>query len=213
MNFEFAHFFFRNALCIYVCNTRNINYLLKTDIHANVIYFPPIGQITKSNNSSSINSTMSKSVVTKKTDILVYGNILPEFSHRNTSVVHLLEYCSKQHYKMILRSDLFDDEKDLLLSECAIVVHIPSHSNLNAFPWAKCGELMLKKVFFIVEENEEMFIRGLDKIVAFHKKNDLADLTNKIEFYMNNVAEREKIIDKCFDYFNFMLQDTLIANR
>ena len=204
-NIEFSQFFFKHAREIHVCNTRNISYLLKNDIHTNVIYFPPI--------CNNIKDKPKCADSQKTTDILVYGNILPDFSHRNIAIVHLLEYCSKQHYKMILRSDLFDDEKDLLLSECAIVVHIPSHSNLNAFPWAKCGELMLKKVFFIVEENEEMFIRGLDKIVVFYKKNDLADLTNKIEFYMNNVAEREKIIDKCFDYFNFMLQDTLIANR
>ena len=40
---EFSKLFFSNAKDIFLCNTRNINYLLKHNIYDNITYFPPIG--------------------------------------------------------------------------------------------------------------------------------------------------------------------------
>ena len=75
------------------------------------------------------------------------------------------------------------------------------------FPWAKVSELILSKVFFIIEENEEMYIQGLDKICAFYKKNDRVDFENKIKYYINNESERINITTRCYKNFkaNFNL--------
>ena len=43
---------------------------------------------------------------------------------------------------------------------------------------------MLKKVFFIIEENEEMYIQGLDNICVYYKRSNLTDLQEKIEHYI-----------------------------
>ena len=59
---------------------------------------------------------------------------------------------------------------------------------------------MLKKVFFIIEENDDMYIQGLDNICVYYKRSNLKDLQEKIEYYINNSSERETITNKCFNY-------------
>jgi spore maturation protein CgeB len=59
---------------------------------------------------------------------------------------------------------------------------------------------MCKKVFFIIEENEEMYRLKLDKIVVYYKINDFNDLKEKIIYYLNNEDKREEVIDNCYSY-------------
>ena len=59
---------------------------------------------------------------------------------------------------------------------------------------------MNQKVFFIIEENEEMYIQGLDKLCVFYNRNDMKDLQEKIDKYLNNKLERDIIVDKCYKY-------------
>ena len=63
---------------------------------------------------------------------------------------------------IIVKSCIFETELNELLEKTKIVLHIPSHPNLHTFPWAKCSELMYKRIFFIIEENEEMYIQKLE---------------------------------------------------
>lgn len=211
-NIEFASLFFKNAKQVYLCNTRNINYLLKNNVYGNITYFPPLGYSTINNiypiiqdtpiNNNRNNNTNKKTNKNnrKQYDILFYGNVLDEFSYRNKFINILNELGETKKYNISIKDDLFDDEKNTMIVNTKIVIHIPSHSKLHSFPWAKCAELMAKKVFFIIEENEEMYIQGLDKIVAFYKRDDTSDFVSQIEYYLNNEKERTFTVEQCFNY-------------
>ena len=71
-----------------------------------------------------------------------------------------------------------------------VIIYVPSYEKLRTFPWAKTCELMLNKIFFIVEENDEMYHKNLDSIVVFYKHGDIKDLEEKIKYYLNNSDER-----------------------
>ena len=206
-NIEFASLFFKNASQTYLCDTKNINYLLMNNIYNNISYFPPI---TYSEINKIIPLIQKKE---KQIDILFYGNIFKNFSHRNNIIEKITELTKTNNYNFVLRKDLFGDEKNDILSDTKIVIHIPSHKNLHSFPWAKCGELMAKKVFFIIEENEEMYIQGLDKFVVFYKKNDVNDIINKIDYYLKNINNCNDIINNCFDYISkkFNMDNNLLC--
>ena len=66
--------------------------------------------------------------------------------------------------------------------------------------WAKIVELMCKKIFFIIEENEEIYNRNLQNIVCMSERNNINDIINKINFYKNNEIERNKYIEKSYIY-------------
>ena len=97
------------------------------------------------------------------------------------------------------------------MNNTKIVIHIPSLSNLKHFPWGKAAELMYNKIFFIIEENEDMYHIKAENVVAFNKTNLIEDLKNKIIYYINNDEERNKIIDKCYNYIknNFNMDKLL----
>ena len=59
---------------------------------------------------------------------------------------------------------------------------------------------MAKKVFFIIEENEEIFIKKLENIICISKRNNFNELLNKIIFYLKNENKRNEYIEKSF-YF------------
>tara|TARA_Y100000389_G_C17453032_1_gene516124 strand:- start:1586 stop:2884 length:1299 start_codon:yes stop_codon:yes gene_type:complete len=193
-NQDFAVLFFKNAYKILLSNTKNINYLYKHNIYNNIIYFPPIGY----------SEIIKKNLIENKhenIDILFYGNINNSFYYRNNIIEEVEHFSKAKKYNFISVSDLHDDEKDKILINTKIVIHIPSHAKLHGFPWAKTTELMNKKVFFIIEENEEMYIQGLDKLCVFYNRNDINDLQQKIDYYLSNKLERDIIVNKCYDYF------------
>ena len=208
IDLEFAKLFFGNTKQLFLCNTRNINYLLKHNIYNNITYFPPIGY-----SKLTINKYKIRHDPNKINDILFYGNIL-NFIYRKDIINDIQNICKENKYKFIIREDLYDEnEKKDILAKTKIVIHIPSHKNLHSFPWAKVSELILSKVFFIIEENEEMYIKGLDKLCAFYKRNDRVDLENKIKYYINNESERINITTKCYKYFTFNYNIDTILNK
>jgi len=198
-NTEISIKFIKNANKIMLCNTRNINYLIENDIKNNIIYFPPYGysEIFKINNKL------------KKIDLLIYGNILDTFTHRNIYLEKINIFSKKNNINCVIRDNLFGEEKNLILDETKIVIHIPSHEKLHSMPWAKINELMAKKVFFIIEENEELHIKNLNNIIISYKNYD--DLKNKIKFYLENEDERNIICEKCYKYIvkNFDIEKLL----
>tara|TARA_B110000967_G_C18887249_1_gene564844 strand:+ start:284 stop:3280 length:2997 start_codon:yes stop_codon:yes gene_type:complete len=194
-NLEFATLFFKNAQNIFLCNTKNINYLYKNNIYNNITYFPPLGY-------SNILKNTIKNQENQTTDILFYGNIIDDFYYRKSIINKINKFSKKEKYRFIVKTDLYmEEQKNKMLQDTKIVIHIPSHENLHSFPWAKVCELILKKVFFIIEENEEMYIQGLDKLCVFYKRNDAEDLKNKIHYYIDNPEERDNVVNKCYTYF------------
>ena len=95
---------------------------------------------------------------------------------------------------------LFGEEKNKKLADTKIVIHIPSIDGIETFPWSKTAELMCKKIFFIIEYNNEVFRHGLEDIVACYDPSISNDLTNKIKYYLEHENEREKHIEKCHNY-------------
>ena len=191
---KFSVTFFKNAHKIILCNTRNISYLLKNDIHDNIMYFPSIGYSIINNNMPLIKSNL------QDIDILFYGNISDSFQHRIDTIEKISDFSKLNNYKFKSNTELHDDEKIQMLIKTKIVIHIPSHKNLHSFPWAKVSQLMCYKVFFIIEENEEMYIKNLDKIVVYYKRNNIDDLKEKITYYLNNEKERIYVTENCFEY-------------
>jgi hypothetical protein len=195
INKEYATLFFKNAQKVVICNTKNRNMLLLNNIYENVVYFPPLSY-------SIINNIVPFTDINleKNNDVFIYGNGLSLFDYRNTIITTVKNYCNTYNYTIKIEENIHDQEKNDNLKNTKIVIHVPSHPNLHTFPWAKVSELMARKIFFIIEENEEMYIQKLDKIVAFYKSGDNYDLLKKIEYYLQNENERNNIVDKCYTY-------------
>lgn len=193
-NKELATTFFKNAKTVLLSNTRNFEYLQRLGIN-NTKYFPPYG-FSPINNISPLNLPPSQPI-----DVLMYANYHNSFDYRMCLTDSVIQFCitNKIIYNVI--SYIYQD-KNPLLSESKLVVHIPSHENVQSFPWAKVSELMSKKVFFIIEENDEMYKQRLEDIVVYYKRNDYNDLLSKISYYLLYPLERLKYINKCFDYIS-----------
>jgi hypothetical protein len=200
---KFTIFFYKNAYLILCSNMNNIMYLNMNNIKSNVKYFSPIGY-SKFNDLIQLN-------INKVIDILFYGNLSVSFNYRTRMLNELQQYCNSNKYVFEKYDNLFDIEKNNKLAKTKIVIHVPSHENLETFPWAKCAELMANKVFFIIEENKDIYIKKIEDIVVYYKHSDIIDLQNKIMYYLSNEAERIKQIEKCYNYYinNHNMEDLL----
>lgn len=189
-NFEFIKMFLLKSKQNYVLNTQNIILMHQHGISSN--YYP-------SYQFENIELTQNEKTI----DVLFYGNnpkvgFLYFFNHRNNIINNLKIYSEENNIKFENYDNLYD--KDEILSKTKIVLQIPNYKNFHSYPWAKTLELINKKVFFIIEENEEMYIQKLDKYVIYYKRNDLNNLYELINYYLKNEKERIKVINKCFDY-------------
>lgn len=214
-NIEFSECFFKNAKKIIICNTKNIYYLVKHGIkYDQIYYFPPYSYSKILNNKPLIKNE------NQDIDILFYGNVV----HTGTKKEHWLKYGyhtilsnleNWNKYKFVIKAPhtdyggIFDTDKDEMLKRTKIIIHPPSFENLHTFPWAKVTELMYKKNFFIIEENEEMYFRNYNKFIVSYKRNDITDLKNKIEYYLKHENKRKEIINKCY---NFIITEFNIDN-
>lgn len=187
-NFYFSMTFFERAYRVYVCDTKNQEYL--HPFTSNIVYFPIY---VLRDETKDIDIKVSSSI-----DILCYDNTTSEFFHRSHLHNFLMEFARKNEYTCEIKSNLYDYQKEILLHATKVVVHCPSHPNLRTFPWAKTLELMKKGIFFIIEQNNEMYIQGLDKIVVYYE--DLDDLSRKLIYFLENDSERKRVIDMCFRY-------------
>ena len=186
--------FFRNAKRVILCNTKNFNYLVENDIYQNLSYFPPYGY-------SEINHIVPLATNDNKNiDIAFFGTIVQDsdYKHRIKYIEQLKDFSRRNNLTFVVFTDLYGKEKDELLKSTKIVIHIPSNNNLHTFPWAKVVELMSKKIFFIIEENEEMYIKNLENIVVYYK--DKSDLYQKINYYLGRDDERNKYIECCYNH-------------
>jgi hypothetical protein len=202
-NLEFAKTFFSNAYKIMICNTKNITHLNNNNITNNIIYFPPLGY-----------SEINRYVPLLKNDNLPIDVLIYEGSGSFFYRELLREYIGSikvdnKKINVCRKTDIYGETKDELLKSCKMVVHIPLFSNLHTFPWSKAGELMSKQIFFLIEENEEMYLQKLENTVAFYKRNDKGDLINKITHFITTPDERQTYIDKCFGFVknNYNMDD------
>lgn len=193
---DFAKMYFINARKIFLCNTQNITFLIKKNITYDKIVYFPLQPFKDMDNNQTLENE-------KDFDIIFYGNVIDNYNfvYRKKMLEKLEKYGKESNKNIVITDCLYHEEKFKNIFNSKIVLHIPSHEKLNSFPWAKVSELMKRKVFFIVEENEEMYIRGLDKIVIFYKMSNFEDLKQKLEYYLEHPEKRIENIQKCHEYF------------
>lgn len=196
-NIDFALLFFKNANKVILCNNNNIDILKKYDIFYNIIYFPPIGY-------SEINNLVPLITnVNKKIDILFYGSIYDEIIYRNNILKEIKEFSIFYNYNFEIYNNLHNEEKNKKLIDTKIVIHIPSYSNLNTVPWAKISELMCKKIFFIIEYNEEIYKSSMKEFIPTYDPYIKNDLINKIKYFLCNENVMVEYVDKCYNYIRY----------
>lgn len=133
-----------------------------------------------------------------KIDVLIYGSLHKSLIYRLKFIRKLMGENKK--YKIHACSGVFNESLDLLLKQTKIVVHVPSHSNLEHMPWPKITYLQSRKVFFIIEDNKELHMKDLDKFVPHYPKNNVRDLFLLIDHYLSNPQLYQDIIEKNYQY-------------
>ena len=181
--------FYINSQKVYICSYKNKEYLKINNIR-NTVYYPPY-----------INSTFKKNNKLKNIDCLFYGNTDKESEYRNIIIDKIKLELDVLDLKFI-STNLCDEELNDALNSTKIVLYIPSHEKLHIMPWAKISHLMKNKIFFIIEENEELYNKNLENTIIYYKQGDINDLKNKIIYFINNEDKIQDIVEECYNYFN-----------
>lgn len=188
-NEEFPKLFFENAFKIFLCDSKNIEFL--KNINTNVVYFPPIGY-------STINNISKRKRNEYEYDLFFYGNINETFiPYRSQMLSKLKEESDIQKWKFIYGT-YFGEEKKKIQDKTKIILHIPSYEKLRTIPWAKIAELMAFDFFFILEKNEEMFHLGIQDLFCYYE--NIQDLIQKIKYYLLHEDERLEMSRRLHEY-------------
>lgn len=166
----------------YICDTKNKYYLESVGIK-NLTYFPPY-----------IELPFNILNIEKTIDCLFYGTIVSHIpdSYRNKMIESIKNELSSE-INFVACGNLYDNELIEKINCSKIVLHIPSHDNLRTMPWAKISYLMTNKIFFIIEENDELFLRNLQDTIIYYKRGNINDLKNKIIYYKDNEQEKKML--------------------
>lgn len=190
---NFIKFFFGHSLLNLVSNLSSIRALeihgIKHNLYTPIVGYSPINCLVPFEKTDTIHSI----------DVLIYGTLTPNYIYRNQICGQLSQYSDGQ-FKMEIITNTFGEELDLFLKKTKIVVHIPSFENLHQIPWAKIVYLQTRKIFFIIEDNNDLHERKLDDMIVTFNRNDAHDLYNKILYYLHNPSERERIINANFEW-------------
>jgi hypothetical protein len=201
---KFLKGFYFKSQTIYICDTKNKYYLESNGIK-NLKYFPPY-----------INIPFKNFNRERTIDCLFYGYILPSYmdSYRN-DFINKIKSNLNSEINFVVCENLYGDELIEKINDTKIVLHIPSHENLRTMPWAKIAYLMSNKIFFIIEENDEIYCKNLQDIIIYYKRNDIDDLKSKILYYKNK-ENQINIVKKCYEYYiekfnqNILLKDLIV---
>ena len=197
-------YLYSNARAIYACSSSNIKYLSIYNKN-NICFFPPF--IYNKNNTPT--TSISNNVIPQ--DCIFYGYISDCVDYRHKKIEHIRTILNDENIMFsTFNGTLHGSDKIKILSQTKIVLHIPSVSKLHTIPWAKIEELMMLKVFFIIEECEEMYTEKLNELLVFYKQEDTEDLIKKIKYYLKHDDERQNVIERCYNYFNTNFNHSLL---
>lgn len=187
---KFLKYIYLKSQKTYICDTKNKYYLESVGIK-NLTYFPPY-----------IELPFNILNIEKTIDCLFYGTIVSHIpdSYRNKMIESIKNELSSE-INFVACGNLYDNELIEKINCSKIVLHIPSHDNLRTMPWAKISYLMTNKIFFIIEENDELFLRNLQDTIIYYKRGNINDLKNKIIYYKDNEQEKKNVAEKCYKYF------------
>jgi len=196
---DFILSFFGNSRLNLMSNMSSINALKKYGINHNryhpVVGHSPINQLVAFD-PSQLNTTGTSAV-----DVLVYGTRAPSYTYRENFIKKLLD-SNKYGLSIEVLDNVYGNDLDNYLKRAKIVVHIPSHPNLQHMPWSKIAYLQSRKVFYIIEDNDELYEKALEGAIVSYKKNDIADLYRKINYYLTDEAERNRLIEANHDWIS-----------
>jgi len=183
---------YQNAHKVILQSYKNIEYLKQYYIN-NIIYFPCLGY-------SKVNNFIPLQQKNKEVDLLFYGTRDENTPHRNNMIEKLIKYTDQNNINFVYDKFLYRDDKHKFLAKSKIIIHLPIKLESRKAPaWCKIMELMCKKIFFIIEENDEINKSGLQDIIVFYKHNDFTDLTNKVDYYLNNPLQINNIVTRCYE--------------
>lgn len=152
---------------------------------------------------------------TKSTDVIIYGTLDETYLHRNSIIEELtkINRLNNNKYNIVVTDNISDGVLDDHLLDSKIVVHIPSYPRLVHMPWAKISYLFARKVFCIIEENDEMYTNPEFSHIPYFRHGDTQDLYNKIGDYIQHPLKREQVVDKNYEYIKtYSNLDTTISN-
>ena len=188
--------FYKNANTVILQSHRNIEHLKQNYDCKNIVYFPCLGY-------SKINNFIPLLQTKKEIDLLFYGTISKTYTHRHDMILKLVKYSDKNNINFIYDETIYGSNKDEFLLKSKIVLHLPILLESKIAPsWCKIMELMCKKIFFIIEENDEIYKENLQNTIIFYKHNDFTDLTNKINYFLfSNEASnhRNEVVNNCYE--------------
>lgn len=192
---NFIFNYFKNSKLNIVSNMVSIDNLKKHNINHNV--YSTITGYSLINDLIPFNNNIEKDI-----DILFYGTFHPTYDYRKNTISKLNELNNKNDKKYVIQisENIYDNELDQILQRTKIIIHVPSHANLNHMPWPKITYLQARKIFFIIEDNQELHDNKIDNFIIHYKQNDVPDLFRLIEYYLQNDELREKIISENYDY-------------
>lgn len=201
---------YKNAEHVILQSFKNIEFLKLNYDCRNIKYFPCIGH-------SSINKFIPLKKNNENIDILFYGVQDVNTIYRNKFIEKIKKYTDDNNILFINNKHLYGVNKDEILSKSKIVIHFPSSLECkNHQPWCKIIELMSKKIFFIIEENDEIVKAGLEHTIIFYKHNDFDNLINKINYFLfsdNANKLRNNVVEKCYKLVsNKYNMDKFISN-
>lgn len=187
--------FFGNSKLNIVSNAESIESLRSFGIYQNT--YSSIGGYSKSNGLVPL-----PNIETDKTvDVFIYGTLHYSYTYRSNMLSKLQELNqAKNNYNIQFSCNAHDEELDGCLCKTKMVVHIPSHAELEHMPWAKMAYLHVRKVFFIIESNKEACTDPNFAHIPCYQHGDVQDLYNKISYYLQNPYERNRIIEKNYEY-------------
>jgi hypothetical protein len=189
---DFAIPFFRHAKAVLLSNTRNAAYLSKAGVEGNVRFFPPYG-LSRINGICPLPPSSWQPI-----DVLIYGHLGPTMARRMAIINAAVRFCAANSLSYSVAPYLWRD-KDAALTQTKLVIHAPSE-DVDTFPWAKAGELMAKRVCFLVEETPELHAQGLTDIVPFWRRDDFADLRARISQLLSQPDQRAMRREKCYQF-------------
>ena len=138
-------YIYKNAEHVILQSFKNIDFLKLYYDCGNIHYFPCIGH-------SFINNFAPFKKNDKKIDVLFYGTQDETTIYRNKSIKKIKKYAIDNDILFVNNTHLYGEEKDTILSESKIVIHLPIRFESKIAPaWCKIMGLMCKKIFFIIE--------------------------------------------------------------
>ena len=206
---EYIRQFFGNSKLNLISNKTSLDSLISFNIHHNFY--------TTVSGYSEINGLVpfDNMPIEKTIDVLVYGSIHTEYIYRS-QIIEQLQDINKSNgnkYTMVFAEQIHDDDLDWHLRRARIVVHIPSFPALVHMPWAKIAYLQVRGVFFIIEENDELYTKSDYAHIPFYKHSDSQGLYEKIGYYLQHPEEVKTIVEKNSNYIKVHSNlDVLIPN-